>query len=329
MDIPKAVTQSSVPPGIEMTGLRHAQRAPGPSRAVNDIADSPGGTSVTQHGTRSPVSSRRQVGRLLTNAALLLVILIFGAPFVWVGVLAFDREVGATWPWPNDPTLDNFRTLFDDEWNIGQALENSLLVVSVTTVLAALLSALAGFGLSRLAWRWTTVAAFGLLLLYTFPLSATMVPVNDLARRMHIDNTYQGLILAQTAVVLPFLIYLMKGYFDAIPRHIQEAAEVDGASRLQAWRQVLLPLVRPGLAVVAGLAFLGAWSEVLLVSAMVLGRPMATVSLRFMTGAQSGKDVTVVAALGVLYMAPVLALFLVLRKAIASGIGSAGSGQSV
>ena len=324
MDSRNVAAHSSVPPGIEMTGLRPQS----PSRAANDIADSPGGTSVTQHGTSSPVSSRRQVGRLLTNAALLLIILIFGAPFVWVVVLAFDREVGATWPWPNDPTLDNFRTLFD-KWNIGQALENSLLVVSVTTVLATFLCALAGFGLSRLAWRWTSVAAFGLLLLYTFPLSATMVPVNDIARRMRLDNTYQGLILAQTAVVLPFLIYLMKGYFDAIPRHIQEAAEIDGASRLQAWRQVLLPLVRPGLAVVAGLAFLGAWSEVLLVSAIVLGQPMATVSLRFMTEAQTGQDFTVVAALGVLYMAPVLALFLVLRKAIASGIGSAGSGQSV
>ena len=270
---------------------------------------------------------RRNLGRLLTNAALLLVILLFGAPFIWVVVLAFDREAGTAWPWPGDPTLDNFRTLFD-EWEIGQALKNSLLVVCVTTVLASLLSALAGFGLSRLSWKWTSVAAFGLLLLYTFPLSATMVPVNDLARRLHLDNTYQGLILAQTAVVLPFLIYLMKGYFDAVPRHIQEAAEVDGATRLQAWRQVLLPLVRPGLAVVAGLAFLGAWSEVLLVSALVLGRPMATVSLRFMTEAQAGKDFTVVAALGVLYMAPVLALFLVLRKAIANGIGSAGSGQS-
>lgn len=265
---------------------------------------------------------------MLTNAALLLVILVFGAPFVWVVVLAFDREVGAAWPWPNDPTLDNFRMLFD-EWEIGQALENSLLVVSITTVLAAVLSALAGFGLSRLAWRWTAVAAFGLLLLYSFPLSATMVPINDLARRLHLDNTYQGLILAQSAVVLPFLIYLMKGYFDAIPRHIQEAAEVDGATRLQAWRQVLLPLVRPGLAVVAGLAFLGAWSEVLLVSAMVLGRPMATVSLRFMTEAQTGRNFTEVAALGVLYMVPVFALFLVLRRAIANGIGSAGSGQSV
>lgn len=270
---------------------------------------------------------RRTLPAILLNAALLLVVVVFGAPFVWVVVLAFDREAGAVWPWPNDPTLDNFRTLFDD-WRIGRALENSALVVSVTTALATLLSALAGFGLSRLAWRWTRAIAFGLLLLYTFPLSATMVPVNDLARRLHLDNTYQGLILAQTAVVLPFLTYLMKGAFDAIPRQIQEAAEVDGASRLQAWRQVLLPLVRPGLAVVAGLAFLGAWAEVLLVSAIVLGQPMAPISLRFMTAAQAGKDIPTVAALGVLYMAPVLALFLVLRRAIAQGIGSAAAGNS-
>jgi len=265
----------------------------------------------------------RRNGRLLINLALLLVILIFGLPFVWVVVLAFDREVGAAWPWPNEPTLANFRTLLDEE-EIGTALKNSLLVVSLTTLLAVALSALAGFGLSRLAWRWTGLAAFGLLLLYTFPLSTTMVPINDLARRLELDNTYFGLILAQTAIALPFLIWLMKGYFDAIPRHIQEAAELDGASRLRSWFDVLLPLVRPGLAVTAGLAFLTAWSEVLLVAAIVRGLPMATVSLRFMSAAQGDLDAPVVAALGVLYMTPVLVLFLVLRRAIASGIGSAG-----
>ena len=175
-------------------------------------------------------------------------------------------------------------------------------------------------------WRWSGGVAFGLLLLYTFPLTVTMVPINDLARRLHLDNTYLGVILAQTAVTLPLLIWLMKGYYDAIPRHIQEAAEVDGATRLTAWRDVLLPLVRPGLAVTAGLAVLIAWSEVLLVSAIVRGQPMATLSLRFMTAAQGELDAPAVAALGVLYMTPVLIVFVVIRRALVSGIGSIGQG---
>jgi multiple sugar transport system permease protein len=261
----------------------------------------------------------------LTNLALILVIAVFGAPFVWIAVQAFDREVGTAWPWPDQPTLANFRQLFDEE-AIGQAMTNSLLVVGVTTICAVILSALAGFGLSRGGWRWSSSAAFGLLLLYSFPLTVTMVPINDLARRLRLDNTYLGVILAQTAVTLPLLIWLMKGYFDAIPRHIQEAAEVDGASRFTAWRDVLLPLARTGLAVAAGLAVVIAWSEVLLVSAIVRGRPMATLSLRFMTAAQGDLDAPAVAALGVLYIAPVLIVFVAIRRALIGGIGGIGQG---
>jgi multiple sugar transport system permease protein len=271
------------------------------------------------------LARRRNLSHWLVNLVLVLVIVVFGAPFIWIVVLAFDREVGAAWPWPSNPTIANFQALFDGE-AIGRALRNSIVVVAAATISAVVLSALAGFGLSRLSWRGAGGVAFGLLLLYTFPLAVTMVPINDLARRLRLDNTYAGVILAQTAVTLPLLIWLMKGYFDAIPRHIQEAAEVDGATRLTALWDVLLPLVRPGLAVTAGLAVLLTWSEVLLVSAIVRGQPMATLSLRFMTGAQGGLDAPVVAALGLLYMIPVLVVFVVIRRALVSGIGAIGQG---
>ncbi len=268
-----------------------------------------------------PEQSR--ISRFGMNAALIATTVVFGAPFVWVIVLAFDRGSAGAVPWPEETTLDNFRTLIND-MNIGRALRNSLIVVVATTVLALITSALAGYGLSRITWRRKTLAAYSLLLLYTFPLSATMVPINDLARRLELHNTFRGLVLAQTAVTLPFLIWLMKGFFDAIPRSLQEAAELDGRTRFRAWAEVLLPAVRPGLAVVAGFAFLNAWAEVLLVVAMVSGQRMAPVSLRFMTAAQGSGDPRVTAALGVLYMAPVLILFAVLRRSMAQGIGNAG-----
>jgi ABC-type glycerol-3-phosphate transport system permease component len=262
-------------------------------------------------------------GRIALNAALLVTTVVFGSPFLWIVVLALDRGNPGALPWPREATLDNFRTLFDS-MRIATALRNSLIVVCCTTVLAVLTSALAGFGLSRIGWRRKTLAAYSLLLLYTFPLSATMVPINDLARRLDLHNTYRGLILGQTAIALPFLIWLMKGFFDAIPLSLQEAAELDGRSRFRVWLEILLPIARPGLAVVAGFAFLSAWAEVMLVIAMVSGQRMAPVSLRFMSIAHSDTDSNVIAALGVVYMIAVLLVFACLRRAMAQGIGNAG-----
>jgi multiple sugar transport system permease protein len=235
------------------------------------------------------------------NAALLLTALFFGAPFLWIAALAFDRGAGGAIPWPEEPTLDQFRYLFD-ELAVGRSLRNSLIVVGATTVLATVTAALAGYGLSRIGWRQKTAAAYGLLLLYTFPVSATMVPIYDLSRRLGLYNTYQGLIVAHTALVLPLLVWLMKGFFDAVPRSIEEAARLDGRSRLRAWAEVLVPLVKPGLAVVAGFAFLNAWAEVLLVIAMVRGTEHATIALRFMTATEQ-ETIQATAAIGLHYIA--------------------------
>src|SRR5215216_3463671 len=119
-------------------------------------------------GPSRAVATQQATGRLLVNAALWIVVLVFGAPFVWIGALAFDREAGASWPWPKHPTFDNFRTLFD-EMNAGESLRNSLFVVIATTLLAVVMAGLAGFGLSRIDWKRKGTAAFGLLLLYSFP----------------------------------------------------------------------------------------------------------------------------------------------------------------
>jgi multiple sugar transport system permease protein len=256
------------------------------------------------------------------NLALMATIVVFGAPLLWVIVLAFDRHTGASWPWPQDPTFDNFRVLFS-EMEIRRSLRNSLIVSTGVMLVAVATSALAGFGLSRLDVKGKSLVVYGLLLLYSFPLAATMVPINDLARRLDLFNTYRGLILAQAATVLPLTIWLMKGYFDAVPRSLEEAAEVDGCSRARAWLEILVPLVRSGLAVVAGLSFFIAWSDVILVTALVRGLSMATVSLRFMTAAQEGLDAPIVAALGLIYIGPVLLLFVVLRRAIMRGFASA------
>ncbi|CAN5804902.1 carbohydrate ABC transporter permease [soil metagenome] len=247
-----------------------------------------------------------------TNVALLLVVVFFGAPFLWILGLAFDAAAIDRVPWPRQPTLDNFRVLFDAQ-QARSALRNSLIVATSCMVTGTILAALAGFGLSRIQFRRKNELVYAVLLLYVMPLAVTMVAVNDLANRLDLINTYRGLVFAQTAIMLPFLTWLMKGFYDAVPRHLDEAAWLDGGSILRGWWEILTPVALLGVVITAGLAFVIAWSDVLLMVILVTDPGMATLSQQFFTTAEQTGGATT-AALGVLYIAPVLVVFLLLRQ---------------
>lgn len=274
--------------------------------------------------------SRGQRVRLLAGwlglrAALLLVTVLFGLPFLWTVTSALDNGSARALPWPREATLDHFRALFDD-YDIGTGLRNSLIVAVAAMLLVTICASLAGYGLSRMRSRGKTGLIYSVLLLQTIPLAVTMVPIYDLASRAQLQDTYLGLILAHSAVSLPFLIWMMKGFTDAVPMTMEEEAWVDGATELRAWFDVVLPATLPGLAVVAGFAFVNAWSEVLMVVLLVNDAQMETLPFKFYSVARSD-DVHLTAALGVLYVLPVVALFLALRRMMVKGIVESAQGM--
>jgi ABC-type glycerol-3-phosphate transport system permease component len=249
------------------------------------------------------------LSRLPVHLALLATIVFFGAPFLYVLAAAFERR--------SRPTLHNFAALFRD-LGFAVPLRNSLFVATATMLLATASVALAGYALSRLAFRAKHRLAYAILLLQALPLSATMVPIYDLCRRLGLRNSYLGLILVHTAIALPFLIWLMKGFFDAVPRDLEEAAWLDGGSLFRVWWEIVLPVVRSGLAVVAGYAFLTAWAEVLMALVLIDTDAKRTVALAFYQAISTAAP-QVVAAMGILYILPVLALFLAARRLLARG----------
>lgn len=267
------------------------------------------------------MSARHAIGWISLRLALPAVIAVFGLPFLWTVVTAFDHGGSRTIPWPRDITLDHFRALFDER-NTGPALWRSLVVATAAMLLATASAALAGFALSRMRFRRKTWLAYAVLLFQTVPLAVTMVPIYDLAVRLHLQDTWRGLILTHSAVTLPMLIWLMKGFIDTVPGTLEDAAMVDGASEMRAWLGVVLPAAAPGIAVVAGFAFAAAWSEVIMVVLLVTTVDMETLPFQFYYAADSGADIHTTAALGVLYVLPVLALFLALRKLMVSGMVS-------
>jgi multiple sugar transport system permease protein len=260
----------------------------------------------------------------LMHLAFAAVVVFFLAPFAWLFSAALDRDASAYLRLPAAPTLDNFAFIFR-EMGFGTALANSLFVATSTMLLVVFAVSLAGYSLSRLRWRHKDWFTYSVLLLQTMPLSATMVPIYGLARALELRNSYLGLILIHAAIELPFLIWLMKGFFDSVPRHLEEAAWLDGRSKLRALFEVVLPVARPGIGVAAGLSFLAAWAEVLMVIILVDKQEMKTVPLAFYETLRTAGGYTevrygLVAAMAVLYVLPVMALFFATRRLMLRGL---------
>jgi multiple sugar transport system permease protein len=277
------------------------------------------------------IATRASSRTLLKIVEFVLVYAIFGiaiifflTPFVWMFLAAFDPRAGPFIRWPERFTLDNFVYIFR-ELNFAVAVGNSLFVSTATMLTATITVSLAGYALSRLDIRRKEWLMYALLLLQTMPVTATMVPIYGLARQLGLRNSYVGLILVHAALELPFLIWLLKGFFDTVPRHLEEAAWLDGRGKLRALFEVVLPVAAPGLAVIAGLSFLNAWSEVLMVLILVDRQEMTTVPLAFYQTFRSAGGYTEVhyelmAAMGVLYLLPVMLLFLVTRGLLVKGM---------
>jgi ABC-type glycerol-3-phosphate transport system permease component len=285
-------------------------------------------------GAGTAVAPRRRGGTPLEAIAVhvvfVAVIVFFLAPFVWLVTAAFDPEAKAYIRIPTAPTFDNFVRIFT-EHDFGHALLNSVVVAGLTTVLDVIVVSLAGYSLSRLDLRFKSWIMYAILLLQTMPLSATMVPIYGLARALGLRNSYLGLILIHAAIELPFLIWLMKGFFDTVPRQLEEASWLDGRSKLRALVEVVLPVARSGIGVVAGLAFLAAWAEVLMVIILVDKQDMKTVPLAFYEtfrtqGGYNEVQYGLVAAMGVLYALPVMALFFTTRRMMVRGLISTSRG---
>ncbi len=290
---------------------------------------------TTRAASRAERSTARPRGAswaeaIVVHLAFVMVVLFFLVPFLWLFTSAFDADAVAYIRVPATPTLDNFVRIFT-EHDFGRALLNSVFVAGSTMVLDVVAVALAGYSLSRLDWRFKSGITYVVLLLQTMPLSATMVPIYGLARVLGLRNSYAGLILIHAAIELPFLIWLMKNFFDNVPRYLEEAAWLDGRSKLRALVEVVLPVARNGIGVVAGLSFLAAWAEVLMMIILIDSQDLKTVPLAFYEtlrtqGGYTEVQYGLVAAMGVVYAVPVMAIFLATRRMMVRGLVASSRG---
>jgi multiple sugar transport system permease protein len=261
---------------------------------------------------------------IAVHLVFIVLAIFFIVPFLWLFSAAFDDKASAFVQLPVAPTINNFIRIFT-EHDFARVLANSLFVAIATMLLVVATVSLAGYSLSRLDLKHKDWITYAVLLLQTMPLSATMVPIYGLARQLGLRNSYVGLILIHAAIELPFLVWLMKGFFDSIPRHLEEAAWLDGRTRLRALIEIVLPLARPGLGIAAGLSFLSAWAEVLMVVILIDQEDLKTVPLAFYEAMRTQGGYTevqygVIAAMAVMYLLPVMIVFFGARRLMIRGL---------
>ena len=163
--------------------------------------------------------------------------------------------------WPSAATLDNFRAVLGSDFLLF--FRNSVIVSLSTAAVTAVIAAGAGYALSRFRFRGKRWVMALLLVTQMFPLLMIIAPIYRIVAGLGLLNTLTSLIVVYTAFNVPFATFLMQSFFDGIPRDLEEAALMDGCTRAQALRKVVLPLTLPGLGATLGFVFTAAWSEIL------------------------------------------------------------------
>ncbi len=215
------------------------------------------------------------------GAMVVLIVLVLG-PLYWVTVssLKSREEILRTTPTliPESVTFDSFRQLFTAT-DYGTYLTNSFIVALLTAVLTVLVAFLGAYGLYRLRIPGGDKIAGLVLLSYMIPGTLLLVPLYQVFAQLRIVNTHTALILVNIAFTAPFCTWLLRGFLQAVPREIDEAAAVDGAGPLRTMLSVVLPLMAPGLATVAVYAFVYSWTEFVFASQLLIDDELKTLPI--------------------------------------------------
>lgn len=259
-------------------------------------------------------------------------------PVLWVLTIAFSGQqslaladlpaqpstldrLRAIVPWPSHVSLSNFRDLFADQ-PFGRWVLNSGMAAAATTVLGVFLACTAAYAFSRFRFPGRRSGLMSFLVSQMFPGTLMLIPLYIiLVQWLGLGSSLIGLIMVYATTSIPFCVWMLKGYFDTIPKELEESALIDGAPPATIFFRIILPLAKPAVAVTALFSFMTGWNEFILAATLMDKENMYTapVGLRFFVGGFS-QQWGYFAAGSIIVTIPVVALFLFLQKYLVSGL---------
>jgi multiple sugar transport system permease protein len=269
-------------------------------------------------------SSRGTLNAVLFYVFLVLFVLVSMFPLLWIFKMSIvtKSELFASPPTilPNTPTTSSYATIFGDS-SFQRALINSTIISGITTVICLFFGSIAAYAIARLRFHFKSFVMTLILAISFFPAVAIIAPLFIQFRQIGIIDTYWAAIVPDVVFSLPLTIWILVAFFKELPRDLEEAARVDGATTLQAFRMVVVPLAAPGVFTAAILTFIHAWNEFLFANTFLFDertQPVTVVIPNFATvytvdyGAQ--------AAAAVVVTVPLVILVLIFQRRIVSGL---------
>ncbi len=277
---------------------------------------------------------KKRLSKIATWIATFLLMIVMGVPGLWVVLSAFrpNREImakPAIWI-PENPTFSNFAAIF----GFGDAqvaipvlsyFTNSMIIASTSTVIALMIGMSGGYAFARFRFRFKNSLFLGLMLSRAVPGIALSLPVFMIWSKLGLIDAKLGMIIVYVALNVPFTIWLIDGFFRQIPREMNEAAQVDGCTRWQAFWRIEFPLARSGIAAAGVFAFLTSWNEYALASQLTRSTDSKTLPVGLMDfTAQFTIDWAGMCAMAVIIIVPALILTFLVQKHLIAGLTFGG-----
>lgn len=222
--------------------------------------------------------------------------------------------------WPSHATLDHYLYVIENS-AFPTFFKNSVIVAGSTALAVTVLSSLSGYALSRFRFKGKYWIVALMLITQMFPLVMLVAPIFKMLSPLGLTNSLTGLVIVYTVFNVPFATFLMQSFFDGIPKDLEEAAMIDGASRFTAFRQIILPLTLPGIAATLGFVFTAAWSELLFALMLISGNQSATFPVGLLTFVSKfSVDFGQMMAAGVLALIPACLFFLLIQRYLVQGL---------
>jgi multiple sugar transport system permease protein len=267
---------------------------------------------------------KRIAGTVAHRAAILLYILFALFPLYWllkVSVTPNDLLYSeGVLLWPSRASIEHYLFVLEHS-DFLRFFRNSVIVSGATAFIVTILASCAGYALSRFAFRGKYWIVALMLLTQMFPLVMLVAPIFKMLSPLGLTNSLTGLVIVYVAFNVPFATFLMQTFFDGIPKDLEEAAMIDGATRFRAFSQIILPLTLPGIAATLGFVFTAAWSELLFALMLISSAGVSTFPVGLLSFvSRFSVDFGQMMAAGVLALIPACLFFLFIQRYLVQGL---------
>ncbi|KQT69033.1 MULTISPECIES: carbohydrate ABC transporter permease [unclassified Aureimonas] len=269
-------------------------------------------------------TSRRIAGTIAHRTAILAYIAFALFPLYWLlkvsltpNKLVYSEGVRL---WPSATSFEHYTFVLQHS-AFPLFFRNSLIVSLSTAVLVTIIAAAGGYAMSRFTFRGKFWLIGLMLVTQMFPLVMLIAPIFKMLTPFGLTNSLAGLVVVYTAFNVPFAVFLMQSFFDAIPKDLEEAAQIDGATRFMAFRQIIVPLTLPGMAATLGFVFTAAWSELLFALMLISKTDASTFPVGLLSFVSKfGVNFGQMMAAGVLALIPAVLFFLMIQRFLVQGL---------